>query len=535
MLFAGKRKVRWLAVLLSVAMLAACGPDSAMSPTGASPALPAAAEPAKLVSGDTLSIGIPIPDDNNAARYEDYIDRLQKLLFGVGWKVQLSALRYKVASTTDEEDPLLMAIRAQAAANRAPDAWHVWSTTAQLLRQQGLTRDMADILPAAAPMLWQGCKGAFADGAVPGAPMSLLPAGEGSPIALLMSTVALNSYGQPIANADGLLAYLEQTSDTAVFGEGRRAAVLYDAWAAQQGYYALTMYGFPDFLYARQDDPDCTIVPIEDIPGFDAFFLRSVNLGLQGRLPGMFGDPARATGMLVHLGKGADHQVQAYLKLMGKDITALPLAGCIPVQALEQPIVQTMLAANANSPQADAVAAFAQWALMDPEGYDLCTLGQSGVDYRMVEGRVEYLAADTTLAPIDWRLSMEKPPFCLYEGSFVSNSGLRRFTVYEAANAEQLLAAYRSVTPPLHQVASLLHNPYSQTSPLAEARQLYQDVRDLREKHLLFMVGSTNGVPEFTPEQALQQLRHDRPLLDPCLASAQVKIRQLLEAGQAGP
>lgn len=528
---------RLLALLLClVVIVPACGPAQPSAATAGNtvaPATPAASEPAKLVSSDSLTISIPQWKGEGQSWFEDHYAQLQKLLFGQGWKVQLSMLFYPgppYADGVTDEDSVIQAMRAQYSAGQSPDAWHVRASLARKMREQGLTRDMADVLPTATPMLWQACKGAFS-GAVDGIPMRLNTADQQGPIALLMSTEALTNYREPIANAEDILTYLEQTADTVIDDLWHEGMLLTDAWAAQQGYYSLSDYDYdlPGFLYARQDDPDCKIVPAEDIPGFEQFYLRFATLCGQRRLESNYIDSSvKLTGSLTRLSKGADHQVQVRMGLMGKDITALPLTGCNPVPELDAPDVYLMLAVNANSQKTDAVAAFAQWAMMDPKGYDLCYLGKQDTDYRMVDGRVEYLNAGVPFTSADWDYSSMRPVFYQFEYYFVSNPNLKKFTVYEAANADKVLADYKTVTPPIWKAKALLTDRDTMRS-FREVLKPYEDVISQHDSDLRYSVSLVNSVPEFTPEQMLQRLKDNRRKLDPLLAAAQGELNKLLQ------
>ncbi len=412
----------------------------------------------------------------------------------------------------------------------AADGYLVDAATAQTLLKLQLTQDVGPALRQRAPQLYDRIT-ALRSTPVAGIPAALQYWPKYRPKALYLRTSALRAYGKQIVNATDLMDFLQSGPYTVRMTGGGIQYVL-DAWAGQMGYYALSPYGLPDYFYARMDDPSCAPVPLEDIEGFDQWFLRCVELQTAGKLQSMYTeiDP-QGSGYFGVLTRQMDLGYLAATGGKGKDYTALALSGCTaPMLDPSEPVILRMLAVPAASRHAGAVAAFAQWALASPDGYTLCNYGQQDVDYRLVDGRMEYLREGKPLNAEDWKLYSQftLPVAFVYRGTLFHNDDLERPSVYGAANADDLIAQLQPVQPPIWRARELRASVWDLQEAFDVCTQPYQEVLSQRYSNIGYMVARINDVPEFTPEQVLAQIRENRPKLDPLIEQLGKQIKDML-------
>lgn len=532
-----KRHLRIALALILAAALASCGPatPAAAVPTGnAQAATPAPMEPAKAVVEEAFSIGLYYTSDNKGLEaFRNVADHLQSLLRREGWNVELQVIFLNFQDGGGAQDAMFDAYRSLYAAGQAPDAYQADPATAKRLRAEGITQDLSDVLPRSAPLLYESYRPLFA-GAVDGIPAMVYTQTSGGPIVLLMNTLELNAYGQPITNAEDILTFLEKRTEVGIAEDEWGYVAIFDAWAAQNGYYSLFCDGMPNYLYARMNDTTCTPVPLEDIDGFADFYRRQAALRAEGRLDSLYSyhSEKKIGGRLSKLGSPsyeAKPHEQRVTGLAGKDTTALLLQGCTaPELPADAPYVASMLAVDAASDRADAVAAFAQWMMTDPKGYGLCVYGQKDLDYRMVGDRMEYLNAGVELVPADLSYETASSAFFRFRDILVYNPVMERPTVYDPINVEQALAQSKAVQLPIWRIPELRDSPWRLPEVISAAMQPYQELLDQRSSDIGYLVARFNNVPEFTPEQVLAQIRENRPKLDPLILELGRKLIDLL-------
>lgn len=520
-------------VLCLLLLLCACGPATSYvgSPRNAPANTDIPAEPARAVANDSFTIALPTSataDDKDA--FHAFLQRLQNLLWKKGWRATLVEVPMPDSQSYEaHEEELINTIRTQAATGKGPDAWRVSPDFAKRLRAQGLTQDMATVMPTASPMLWDLCKESFRDGA-DGVPAVLSTRTKGEPNGLMMSAAQLQAYGAPITNADDVLTFLEKKPDASIWAVD--VSILTEAWAAQQGYYSLANYGLPPYFYAKMEDADCMPVPAEDIVNFDEFFRRWTALWQEGRLHDANEGYARTyIGVLSVLGGVDARMLQQAMGLQGEDIVALPLDGCNQSPPVDPPICSRMLAVPAASQQASTVAAFAQWMLLDREGHDLCNYGQQDVDYRLEDERVEYLNAGAPLSDADWDFDPKNlaAPFYQYTGALGFYSEMLRVQKGCAANLEQALAQCKVEAPPLWCVKALRKDSSYLHDIFATTTQPYESVFSQHVEDVSYLVETYNGVPQRTADKVLQRLRGNRPKLDPLIHDLSIRLKQFLD------
>lgn len=525
---------RFFALLLCMLfVLSACGPATPAGGTPAGSATSAVVEPQQAIIHNSFTIALPISaSTDNKEAHQAFLQRLQNLLWAKGWNVVLA----DVPMPDDQPvDDLVYTIRTQTVAGKIPDAWRVSPDIAKRLRAAGLTRDMAEVMPTASPMLWDLCKESFRDGA-DGVPASLTTRTKDEPYGLIMDAAELQAYGAPITSVDDMLTFLEKRPDACILAY---SVSLTGAWAAQQGYYSLANYGLPPFFYARMEDADCTPVPAEDIVGFDEFFRRWTALWLKGSLAdGRVSNARKHSGTLSSL-TGFSAQSLHFSGLQGADMTALPLAGSTQLPRADPPVCSDMLAVPAASQEASTVAALAQWMLLDREGYDLCMYGQQDVDYRLKGEQVEFLKAGKPLAEADWYFDLKNPGAPFYQ--FASMQGLgfysemMRVQKGGVANLEQALAQCAVKAPPLWRIKALRKPFTSLWDIFATTTQPYESVLSQHTGDVNYSAEMVNGVPDRTANQVLQRLRDNRTKLDPLIQDLKKRLRQLLDDPDGDP
>ncbi len=516
-----------LALMLAVA-LAGCAPTPGAPTAGDTPSAPV--EPAKAVVQDSFSVCLVTAAEGDIlTNFRFVVGHLQSLLRQRGWNVELLVEPMSIPEEGASEEFMLNIYRRLSATARPPDAYHVDSLFAKQLRTAGITQDLSAVFPRAAPVIYESYK-TLSTGTVDGIPMSMGSGSGSGPLALLMSTEALNAYGQPIDDAEDILTFLEERTEVSV---GAEETQLWDAWAAQKGYYALYNYGLPSFFYARVDDAACAPVPLEDIDGFADFYMRQLALREADRLGHYLELRGKKVGMLSTLRMDAGPDLQRQTGLAGKDTTALLLQGCtVETRVLtvspDKSYMGAMLAVDAASDQADTVAAFAQWILTDPEGYGLCAYGQQDVDYRMVGDRIEFLNAGAELTPVDLSDNIPSQAFFRYHGFLVYNPDMERLTTYVASNIQQAMAQGKSAPPPIRRISELRGAAWKSRKLFDVSTQPYEELLDQRYSDLLYLVSRTNNVPEFTPEQVLARIMDNRPKLSPMIEELGKQIMNML-------
>ncbi len=525
-------RLRGLAAVLmcELLLLAGCGPSQPAVPGTVD--LPSdISEPLKMVTDEPFSIALLVgrsTDGQSKANLDattQVMEHLQSCINALGWRLTIQTKQF------DFDKKLVPVLQADMAGGGAADGYLVDAATAQTLLKLQLTQDVGPALRQRAPQLYARIQ-ALQSSPVAGIPATLQYWPKFRPEVLYLRTSALQAYGKQIVNATDLMDFLQSGPYTVRMTGGLQDVM--DAWAGQMGFYALSPYGLPLFFYARLDDPSCAPVPLEDIEGFDQWFLRCVELQTLNKLQSPYteGIDPQTSGYFNVLARQMDLGYLAATGGKGKDYTALALSGCtVPMLDASEPVILRMLAVPASSSHAGAVAAFAQWALASPDGYTLCNYGQQDLDYRLVDGRMEYLREGNPLNADDWRLynQLTLPAAFAFRGTLFHNDDLEHPCVYGAANADDLIAQLQPVQPPIWRARELRGSAWDLQEAFDVCTQPYQEVLSQRYSDFNYMVARINDVPEFSPEQVLAQIRENRPKLDPLILELTRKIKSLLQ------
>jgi hypothetical protein len=448
-----------MAVLLLLAgLFSSCGQPEAATPVPSAPA------PAPTVSGGSFSIAQFFPrdyleDEGN----RDHFGYLQKLLRDNGWKIELRA---EPAVNNAAGDLLVIqSIRQDVASGAVADGYVVSADDAQVLLNTGFARDLADLVPRVAPELYGRYSDLFA-GRVAGLPLALRRFTNGYLRVLYLRKDRALAGNARIRTVEDMLALLEgdAAARIGVLYDFSRSGIL-DAWAGEQGYYPLELYGIHGAFYAAAGDAQCEPVPVEGIPGFAEFFDRCFRLVSSGRLvPLWYGEMPVAEGVIGVLRPLSPTVIgSAYsgYQAVGNDYIALPLEGCgIPALPQDQPAVSSEMAVHAGSGSAEQVIGFVQWALMSREGYDLVNYGKDGVDYRLYGGRLEFLNGGSPLTAQDWKGPISSAAYAFKGSSFISDETMGRVTVYAPENYEAVMQGMLPATHPIWSVQRFRNEPY---------------------------------------------------------------------------
>ncbi len=186
-----------LVLMLIAALLGGCGrgpaPATGAPTPGDTPSAPV--EPAKAVVQDSFSVCLVTAAEGDIlTNFRFVVGHLQSLLRQRGWNVELLVEPMSIPEEGASEEFMLNIYRQLSATARPPDAYHVDSLFAKQLRTAGITQDLSAVFPRAAPVTYESYKTLFT-GTVDGIPLVLGAGSEVGPLALLMSTDALNAYG----------------------------------------------------------------------------------------------------------------------------------------------------------------------------------------------------------------------------------------------------------------------------------------------------------------------------------------------------
>jgi hypothetical protein len=245
-----------------------------------------------------------------------------------------------------------------------------------------------------------------------------------------------------------------------------------DIWAGEQGYYPLEPYGIHGAFYARLDEPLCTPVPVEDIPGFAETYDRIYKLMRSGRFVYLNGDQQAGEGMIGYIGRFVSVYKAFFLshQSSGVDYLAIPLAGSsVPALPQDQPAVDSQLVVYKGSGKAEPIVGFVQWVLTDREGYDLVNYGAAGTDYRLDGGRLEFLNGGKALTQEDWNDTLASKAFCFLRRDFIQDAMMERIPVYAPGNYETVTAGMKPAEQPIWSILKLRSN---------DCYKLFADIRD---------------------------------------------------------
>jgi hypothetical protein len=163
-----------------------------------------------------------------------------------------------------------------------------------------------------------------------------------------------------------------------------------------------------------------------------------------------------------------------------------------------------VLAVTAASGKAAQVAAFVQWALVDEGGYDLLQYGEPDRDYRLADGRVEFLNEGKPVSAADVA-DLQSARYTKGLGMLFSCDAMNRPTVFSARNYESLIAGMKPADPPIWRITSLRKPFYYAMQTFSDVSQPYSELISNREMLLGGTVPGTSNA-------------EDGPMIEQCLA-----------------
>lgn len=484
---------------------------------------------APIPVGSTEPVVIAFPDAGGT-EWKEVIPYLSNLLRNRGWNIQIKSR--PMAGQSFEQFP--DAMKTDMAAGIAADGYVMHASFADQLWEDGFLFDLLPVVQSAAPALYSAYR-PFFEQCGGGLPISAARYVKGRPMAFFLRADLAKE--QQINAFSDVLRMLRGHPDACIAADAGYSismglASVYDAWAGEQGYYPLSLYGIQGAFYAAMNDETCTPVPVERLPGFDEYYCEVIGFYLSHRIIDTW-DEERISrpsivGYLGQLNIEMDLGFLAARQTSGADYVAYPLAGCgVPVMPMGQPYVNVVLAVPASSGKAAPLAAFVQWAMLDSNGYDLVQYGEPDRDYRLVDGRLEYLEEGMPMPLMDTDGLM----YARYEkglGALFFCDALERPSIFSARNYESLQPGVAYAEPPIWRIERLRLSWYL-------CRDAFQDIAlDLGEligDREALLVGSIPGTSTDADgpmvEQCLKRLRGMEPQTAALAEAYQQQIKEL--------
>jgi hypothetical protein len=522
-----------LAVLF-LAMLLLILPAACSSPKGAdgSPA-PQVSAPRPAIVEDKFTITLLTYPNQDLSG----ISYLQRLLNERGWGVRFTTL----AQPHNEfagSPPAWQTIEENATIAPPTDGYVVDAASAKQLLKDGFTQDLAAILPGAAPALYDKCKESLGQ-SVPGVPAGFAATVLNGSMALFLEKDVADALAAPVGSMSDVLALVEKNDSvriTTISGFGCNNPM--DAWAGEQGYYPLFLYGIDGMLYAGFDDPSCAPVPLEAIPGFPTYFSRCYSDFKDGHLVmesanyEMRGEGVN--GYIGNFGKVMELEVLSEHSALGMDYVAYPLAGCYqPAPTPRIPSVSMYVAVPASSSKAALVASFVQWALTDPANYMLVNYGVEDMDYRMEGSRVAMMIngkdLDASAYYSDMAGEPESKAYHYIKPGMIGSNEMEPLTVLAPSNYEDI-AALKLPMPPIWEIEAL-RNWQECRQQFSDVQETFTDVVEKRQDllNIEYNLFATGGLTSAECLDALAAMATDTQKLVDAYAA---RIQQLRD-GQA--
>ena len=517
-------------LLLSLVSLLGFGCDSA---TGGGPIpTPAGSAAPPPAVGEPIVIAFLIGGEGDG--WQEHFPYLTKLLGDRGWNMQFKS---RPMASGDIPEQIADAVKADMAAGIAADGYVMQAADGEQLVKDGVAQDVAPIVQSAAPALY-GAYRPFFEESRAGLPLWLQRYKKGRPLAFFLR--AELAQGRDIAAMSDVMALLRDNPDRAIAADsGMFGSIdissIYDGWAGEQGYYPLELYGVVGSFYAAMDDRTCAPVPVEKLPGFEDFYRQAVGYYLDRRIVSLWDEERlprpSILGYVGRLDLEMDTGFLAAQQAVGDDFVAFPLlGGSAPALPAEQSAVAGVLAVPATSGKAAQLAAFVQWVLLDDGGYDLVSYGEPDRDYRIVNGRVQYLSEGVPMALKD-RYGLMNARYEKGLGALFFLDDGNRPTVYSACNYESVQAGNPSADQPVWRIGRLREMwPYQCVEVFEE---IIQQQNELISDRSMLLGGSVPGTSSDDDgprvEQCLNRLRELEPQTAALAQAYWERIRELEE------
>jgi hypothetical protein len=433
-----------------------------------------------VVRGD-FTLTLYVPQDGTLGAQREGAAHLQKLLNDRGWGIKLAIRTYVSDGQTEAPE----APRIEESAGDPSDGYVVSKKAAEQLLADGYTRDLAQALKDGAPALYSRYKTLFGESAA-GIPLYVYRGTRARTTALVLQSDIAAGLASPIRNMSDVLDLVESGGARVAGYSG-----VIDAWAGEQGYYALDGFDIRGQFYAAYDDPDCTPVPVEKIPGFDSFFRRSYQDFQYRRLLTYAecyrenGEPA--DGYLGALDGSSYAEFLYYQIRTRKEYTAFPLEGCgMPPLRMEIPSYSNMAVVPKASGKAALVAKFFEWALTR-EGYDLVRYGEEGSDYRLEGEKLVYMEGGGDI-PLKEMFYPEKSHY--YTNLFLFffyDSAMERGTAYVPSGYDDATdAANRLPPPPIWDILRPGYSPAGGARLMGDVESGFENIIEKRDDLLCY-------------------------------------------------
>lgn len=428
------------------------------------------------------------------------LKHIQALLRDKGW---YATFRQEVISySADGRYFVAGLIGKEAAAGKACDAYIVTPDIADDLLKKGVTQDLSTILPEAAPGYYSRYMYLF-NGSISGLPAYIVPNIKGRSTAFFLRKDIAEKPGVHINNVSDIFSLLENGDKTQRIGASLHNYSgyffnIFDLWAGEKGYYALSAYGISGMLYARFDDAGCTPVPLENIEGFKDFTDRYLKLVNDKRFISTtdIQQPSSESyiGFVGPVVKSIDTTFLLSQNKSGKDFVAFPLDGfAAAAQPDEASTGYYELVVPTTSKNALHIVKLMEWITSSQANYDLVNYGEEGKEYRFVDGRLEPLKNGKVLTKEDWNYNTTSVFYLINPHLFYDES-LSRTTIYAAANYKDA-ATLKAKAPPMWAIEELRGNQWECARNFDDISIGMQSIQQMREELISGMVDSefSNG------------------------------------------
>lgn len=460
------------------------------------------------------------------------MNHLQELLKGKGWEVRLLM---EFTETSDTEGTTSVDIvEKDAAAGKACDGYIVSPEEADELLDNGITMDLSAMIKRAAPSLYLKYR-QFFSAKVPGIPASLNFNTKGRPSAFYLSKDVAANANIKAGSLSGVMDMLEQGDPKSqvwanFFDMPGYHPGLLDIWAGEKGYYQLSTYGISGSLYARLDDPECKPFAIETIDGFWEFAGRCRNLIDKGQINDAFFVQTPTDTVVGYIGPLTTviyHNFLAIHKKIGQDYVAYPLAGFSPPNLpQDNPYTGSVIVVPSTSKKAEQVIGLVQWAFCSPYNYNLVNYGAEGVDYRITDGKFEYLNQGQSITATDWNPDSTMYNIC--RPNLFMDSLAVQPTVYQAGNYAEAAAAVKPVIPPMWGIVKLRGDTQSCRSVFKDMRANMANIMQNRDDLLSGLVKRIGPAP-ITPVDCQAELKKLEGDTNRLVEAYQARIKSLMD------
>jgi ABC-type glycerol-3-phosphate transport system substrate-binding protein len=389
--------------------------------------------------------------DGSTPEASNYFTILEKLLRSKGWKVRI----YGVDLIYDDNGrpQYEQLIKQLSGANSPPDGYILEAGAAAKLLDEGWVQDLASILPDTAPLYFSRYQKQFT-GQIAAMPLYAITR-MGGVSTLYLKKDFVERHDPHIQTTADLFDLLESGANNQIRVISMFS--LLDDWAAERGYYSLGSYGGPWAFYAGFEDPLCTPVPLEKIPGLKDFTDRCRRLIAEKHIAmGESEEQDAQQGMDVI----GNYGFLAYYDLAskgetGKDYVGFPLVySGKPSLPEDEPFALYELAVAAASTKGAEIAKFLDWIVSSQENYDLVNYRKLGEDYRILGGLLEPLLKGNPISASDWYredivIGYRSDPRIFFDSRFA------RPTIYYPSNWEELKLAEPVNVPPIWKIKKL--------------------------------------------------------------------------------